>query len=261
MSSHDNSTSSGSESADDSGDSEVNNEFEQNGKTIYAHRRQSKSNKDHKKAPNIPEISQNNLKLSSAHNSAIHVNYGSCRTDNTDPNTTRNASNFARSPKLDEKHIKIKRENPKTEFPNIEHNTSNRSVKSPKTIFDDKSFGKLNQNGEMKNQSANIKREYEKIKLENGNGDGSKLLGTEDLITTNRKKRASSANSSPYKDKKRKKMFDEVANDQNLLPPTNHDRIEPDILPPPPQKPLITKVYYSYFERTNDDRDEIREMK
>lgn len=251
------STSSGSSSsADDSADSDVADEVNQNGECDT--RRHLKSKKEPKNFRNTQETTENSTKNNS---SLTHANFD-FRNEKMDPSTTRNVGSIPRSPKLDERHMKIKRENLKSEFSNVEFNsTTNRSIKSPKILIDDKALDKVSYNGDIKTSNANIKREYDKIKLENGNDDGNRLLGAEDLITNNRKKRAPSANSSPYKDKKRKKMFDDIAMEQNLLPPTNHDRIDSDILPPPPQKPLITKVYYSYFERTNDDRDEIREMK
>ncbi|XP_055308289.1 AF4/FMR2 family member lilli-like isoform X2 [Sitodiplosis mosellana] len=258
VSSHD-STSSGS-SVDNSGDSDAINEEERNGGIAYDHGRHLKQRKDKKITKNMPETTQNSSKHGSSYNSVAYAKYCDCNSDNKDSTITRNIGSFSRSPKLDEKHMKMKRENLKTEFSSIECNTTNRIMKSPKAVIDDKTLEKLSYNGDVKNTSANIKREYDKIKMENGNDDDIKLSGVEELTTSNRKKRASSANSSPYKDKKRKKMVDDLI-DPNLLPPTNHDRIDSDILPPPPQKPLITKVYYSYFERTNDERDEIREMK
>lgn len=169
-----------------------------------------------------------------------------------------NLNSFTRSPKLDEKPMsKIKRESLKADFANSDLNAYSPTLKSPKTLADDKVFNRL-YNGDAKN--SNVKKELEKIKLENGN-DNDKLMDGEETVQNNNKKRASSANSSPYKEKKRKTAFDDVALDQQLLPPTNHDRIDSNILPPPQQKPLITKVYYSYFERTSEDRDEIREIK
>lgn len=248
-----------SSSPDESGDSEAINEMEKNGEP--KHNRRKKPDKGiFRNKPETMQSSKSNSACNTVENLG-HENFDDCRIHTTDASTTRNACSFSRSPKFDENYIKIKRENLKTEVSKMEFNTLNRSIKSPTICTDSKTLEKLNYNGEIKNSSANIKREYDKIKLENGNDDVNKLMGGDDLITNIRKKRASSANCSPYKDKKRKKMFDEVAINQNLLPPTNHERIQTDILPPPPQKPLITKVYYSYFERTNDDRYEIREMK
>lgn len=264
MSSHGSTSSGSSSSADNSGDSDALNELEQNGEIIYDHARQFKPKTKKKNVRNIPQSNQNNMTNESSYNSETYTRYIDCNSDNTDANTTRHIGPFSRSPKSDEKHgekhFKIKRENLKAEFSNIELNSSNRISKSSKSIVDDKSLEKLKHNGDMKNPNLNIKREYDKIKFENGNDDSTTLSRVEDILTNNRKKRASSANSSPYKDKKRKKVIDDLV-DPDLLPPTNHDRIDSDILPPPSQKPLITKVYYSYFERTNDDRDEIREMK
>lgn len=252
-----------SSSADDSGDSDALNELEQNAEIVYDHARQFKPKTKTKNVRNISQTNQNNMAYGS-YNSETYTRNIDCNPDNTDSNTTRHIGPFSRSPKSDEKHgekhFKINRENLKAEFSNIELNSSDLISKSSKANIDDKSLEKLKHNGDMKNPNLNIKREYDKNKFENGNEDSTTLSRVGDIITNNRKKRASSANSSPYKDKKRKKMIEDLV-DQDLLPPTNHDRIDSDILPPPSQKPLITKVYYSYFERTNDDRDEIREMK
>lgn len=258
-------TSSGSSSsANNSGDSDAFNESEQNGDIVYDHARHLKPKIKKKNFRNIPQGNQNKMTKESPYNSETYTRYIGCNFDNTEANTTRHIGSFSRSPKPDEKqegkHFKMKRENLKSEFSNLELNSVSRIPKSSKIVIDDKSLEKLNHNGDIKNPNLYIKEEYDKIKFENGNDDSTTLSRLEDVITNSRKKRASSANSSPYKDKKRKKVFDDLV-DQDLLPPTNHDRIDTDILPPPSQKPLITKVYYSYFERTNDDRDEIREMK
>ena len=42
------------------------------------------------------------------------------------------------------------------------------------------------------------------------------------------------------------------------MPPTNHDRLDNSLAPPPQKPPIIQKVYYSYFERVNDKKDEIK---
>lgn len=172
------------------------------------------------------------------------------RSENNDSIPTKNVDNtFANSPKVGDK---IKRENQRSEMSKLELRTYNLS-KSPKTMFDEKLYC----NGDTKNLSANIKKEYEKFKIETGNDDdNSNMKMTEDEIIIDRKKRPSSVNSSPYKDKKRKKIIDE----QHQLTPTNHDRVDSDLLAPPQQK-TVAKIYYSYFERTNDDKEEMREMK
>lgn len=178
-------------------------------------------------------------------NTKVTHNSNENRLDESDFNALRNSNTYAASPKMEDKQInKIKRECQKNEL----------------TTIDEKNFNKINYNGDTKNASANIKREHDKIKIENGNDDGNSPQNT---IQVNRKKRTSSVNNSPYKEKKRKKMFEDATMEEHLLLPTNHDRTISDVLPPPPppQKPLITKMYYSYFERANDDRDEIREMK
>lgn len=89
-------------------------------------------------------------------------------------------------------------------------------------------------------------------KIENGNANYS---------PDSRKKKSSSANSSPYKEKKRRKLCDEPAMIETQLALTNHDRFDAPTLPPPSMKPVVTKMYYSYFERINDDRDDLRELK
>lgn len=236
------------------------NQTKRNCSETYNQTTYSKQCFEQKSTRNILETTQNAFAQNSIYNTVIHSNPNDCRVENADFNTIRNVNTFSRSPKIEEKQInKIKRECLKTEYSHSEFNTFNKGIKSPKVI-DDKSLEKLVCNGESKNANTNIKKEYDKIKTENGNDESSKLLAGENLIPNNRKKRFSGANSSPYKDKKRKKAFDDVAMDQQLLPPTNHERIDSNILPPPQQKPIFTKVYYSYFERMNDG-DEIREVK
>lgn len=163
---------------------------------------------------------------------------------------------FSRSPNIDEKPLnKIKREGLKNEFNSCEYN--NAYSKSPKTLADDKPFNsKMNHNssncrgGDAKS-NANIKREQ--IKMENGIG---KLATNDDFTEVNNpKKRASSANSSPYKDKKRKKLnCEDQMMDHQLMPPTNHDRLGASLLPPP--APIYTK-YFSYFDCINDEKEDI----
>lgn len=182
----------------------------------------------------------------------------------------RNA-NYLHSPKLDEKLIgkAIKREGVKSEFSNSDYNTYNNSMISPKTL-DDKfhttqylhSQTNSHYNNKIKydNNGANDNIKRENIKTEtnyanNISEDTSKIMTSDDFIANNRKKRSSSANSSPYKDKKRKKLIDDPL-DQSM-PPTNHDRLDSNLLPPP-QKTVIQKIYVSYFERTSEDLDEIR---
>lgn len=45
---------------------------------------------------------------------------------------------------------------------------------------------------------------------------------------------------------------------EQTIPPTNHDRLDNLLAPPPQKSPIIQKVYYSYFERANDKKDEIK---
>lgn len=196
----------------------------------------------------------NNNNNHSSYTGFGHTITESRSTTHLSPHTVRNLNSNSRSPtKLaDEKPMnKIKRESLKHEF-NDFHN----AYISSKTMIDKLGYSNINCNSDTKN--TNIKSERDQIKLENGTDD--KLAANDDYLTTNnRKKRSSSANSSPYKDKKRKKLCDD-AMDQQMLPPTNHDRLDAALLPPPAQKPNITKVYYSYFEHSNDDRDEMNPL-
>lgn len=89
-------------------------------------------------------------------------------------------------------------------------------------------------------------------------------------IPQNRNKRSSSTDGSPYKDKKRKKIFEELAINQptssiNLVSmiqtSSAANQVISDSSDTRLQKPIITKIYYSYFDRTSDDNDDIKEMK
>lgn len=56
-------------------------------------------------------------------------------------------------------------------------------------------------------------------------------------------------------------LFPILQNDlvvEPTIPPTNHDRLDNLLAPPPQKSPIIQKVYYSYFERANDKKDEIK---
>lgn len=189
----------------------------------------------------LPNKLQNGLTFV-LHNKVMHES----RSDKFDSNELRNTDLCEVSPKMEEKH-----------FNKINHECQ----RSELTTIDEKILSKLNGDTTTTTTiSANIKKEHDKIKIENENDEESKICAQN--IQINSKKRTSSVNSSsPYKEKKRKKMFEDSAIEEHLLLPTNHDRIISDVLPPPPppQKPL--KIYYSYFEKTNDDRDDIREMK
>lgn len=173
------------------------------------------------------------------------------RTTHLEPHAIRNLNSNSRSPtKLaDEKPVnKIKRESLKHEF-----NDYNNAYISSKTMIDKLGYSNTNCNSDTKN--TNIKRERDQIKMENGTDH--QLIAKDDCLTpNNRKKRSASANSSPYKDRRRKRLCDDAI-DQHMLPPTNHDRLDSALLPPPAQKPHITKLFYSYFEHCNDDRDEM----
>lgn len=201
-------------------------------------------------------------------NTIIHNNIES-RLGHVDPSqyTIRN-SNYLHSPKTDEKPMsKIKRESLKNEFNSDYGSAYGNTMTSPKPM-DDKNHAhqtnfnnKINYGNNCTNGgNNNIKRENIKVESayvdNNCVDDSSKLIVGDDFVANNRKKRSSSANSSPYKDKKRKKLIDDPL-EQPILPPTNHDRLDVNLLPPP-QKQQVTKVYVSYFERTNDERDEIR---
>lgn len=183
---------------------------------------------------------------------------------------TQRNSNYIRSPKLDEKPMgKIKRESLKNEFSNNDYAYGNNAMTSPKQSIDEKSRNanfnsKLNY--DTNSSSNNIKRENIKTEppyVDNNvpeETNNKMVVGDGFVGNNNRKKRSSSANSSPYKDKKRKKIIDDAAAamEPATMPPTNNNHRSDANLLPPPQKPLLTKVYVSYFERTNDERDEIR---
>lgn len=190
--------------------------------------------------------------------------------NNMNNNNYCNNDNYMQSPKMVEKLMgkSIKREGVKNEFSNNDYNTGYiNSTKSPK-ILDEKFHSNQYVNSHINNKlkydnngaNDNIKRENIKIEStyssNNLSEDTSKIMTSDDFIANNRKKRSPSANSSPYKHSKRKKLLDDPL-DQVQMPPTNHDRLDANLLPPP-QKPIVQKVYVSYFERTNDDRDEIR---
>lgn len=157
------------------------------------------------------------------------------------------------SPKSDEKPIgksAIKHESLKNEFTN-EYNSY--AISPPLKGLGDKMHSNQQYIGSKGYGGSNENIKRESIKMETTFGD--KLSVPNEHIPNNRKKRASSANSSPYKDKKRKKHDDQM--DTQTGPPTNHDRLDDGKLSSP-MKPIIQKVYYSYFERSNDERDEIR---
>lgn len=155
----------------------------------------------------------------------------------------------------DEKPMnKIKRESFKNEINSGEYMMTFSSTTSPRPNAEYNSKVNLNSDNVNNIKPENIKTESTYVDR-NAIDDVDKN-SNDDVMTNNRKKRSSSANSSPYKDKKRKKL-DDTNDQQALLPPTNHDRLDANLLPPP-QKPIVTKVYVSYFERSNEDRDEIR---
>lgn len=104
-------------------------------------------------------------------------------------------------------------------------------------------------------ETKNFKKNIDKFKMENVDDFITHL--DKDVVKYNPSaKRSTSANNSPYKEKKRKIFLEKTEN--NLGYPdqgtTNSETIAT-------QKPIVRKIFYSYFERGSDDRDEIREIK
>lgn len=121
----------------------------------------------------------------------------------------------------------------------------------------------MNMNDEMKHNSRygfdtetkNITKDIDKFKMENED-EFIKHLDRDDINYNNSTKRSTSASNSPYKEKRRKFFFEKSENNHELsVKGTVHS--EPSSL----QMPIVKKMYYSYFERGCDDRDEIREIK
>lgn len=204
-----------------------------------------------KKICNIAEQMQNNT---------LHVTK-EFRTSPMDPLSVRNSSiRNEVSPKTEIKlSAKIKRETMKTDFPNPEFGAYNRTIKSPPNTLEEKNaVNKFGYNGDSKNNNTSIKREIDNFKTENDNVNDESNKSTEGE-GPNQNNSIKSANSSPYRDKRRKKML--TGEEQQILSLTHQDRLNPDFTTTSLQKPLVTKMYYSYFERTDDNIDEIREMK
>lgn len=105
-------------------------------------------------------------------------------------------------------------------------------------------------------ESKNFKRNIDKFKMENEE-DYMKHLDKDGHFKYNSStKRSTSANNSPYKEKKRKFLFDKTENNAEFIE-TERTHLETDVL----HKPIVKTVYYSYFEHGSDERDEIREIK
>lgn len=167
----------------------------------------------------------------------------------TDQIALRNHSINSKSPKIEDKIFnKIKHE--KTSHNDFSPNSM--STKSPTKLSDRKPV-KMEHMEEAKYNDMEVKREEDQIKIENGNIETKKHLEIE--LFQSRTKRSCSENGSPYKEKKRKKPNEDNVNQP--MPTIN----QIDLSDPRIQKPFISKVYYSYFERTTDDKDEIKEMK
>lgn len=207
--------------------------MEENSEIVNTHANHTKSKKISNSIDSINQTENSNDQKTSSYN-VMHPHLN----ENRDHNIKRDIS----SPK-------IKRENLKSDF--LSHETCSPTIKSPNRNNVDKVLNKKFSFNE--DTKCNVKKEVDKTKMENGNDEQCKSMELEDSMQNMR----TSANSSPFKDKKRKKVFEDVAMDQ-LLPPTNHDRLISDTIYPPAQKAFVTKIYYSYFERTNDDKDEIK---
>ncbi|KAJ6649848.1 AF4/FMR2 family member lilli [Pseudolycoriella hygida] len=65
-----------------------------------------------------------------------------------------------------------------------------------------------------------------------------------------RNKRSSSGSTSPCKEKRRKMAE---------ISPTNHDRLGGSSSAPPPPTPIIQKVFWSYLERDNDKKEDLKD--
>lgn len=120
------------------------------------------------------------------------------------------------------------------------------------TMNDDK---RHNNRYSFDTESKNFKKDIEKFKMENED-DYIKHLDRDDTNYNISTKRSTSANNSPYKEKRRKFFFEKTEVNHDLSDQgTVHSELHSH------QKPIVKKIYYSYFERGCDDRDEIREIK
>lgn len=102
-------------------------------------------------------------------------------------------------------------------------------------------------------ETKNFEKNIDKFKMEN---EEDFKHSDKDVIKYNSTKRSTSANNSPYKEKKRKFFFDKTENNHEFLE-TGTTHLETNVL----HRPVVKTVYYSYFEHGCDDRDEIREIK
>lgn len=99
------------------------------------------------------------------------------------------------------------------------------------------------------------KRDFDELKSEHEEASNKKL-DTNDMIFNNFTKQSASA--SPFKEKRRKYTLEKMDMQREL---SDQGTVQSFILAPSMQKPILTKIYYSYFEQGSDDKDEIREIK
>lgn len=146
------------------------------------------------------EMSNVNERLSSKYNTVIHNSIES-RLGNVDQHTIRNTYSTTHSPKLDEKPIgkAIKHEGLKSEFSNNEYN----NYASPKSLTGDVVNSKLTNNYGSTIKRENIKTEFN---ADPDESQSSHKACTNDFAPHSRNKRSSSGSSSPYKDKRKKKV-------------------------------------------------------
>lgn len=104
-------------------------------------------------------------------------------------------------------------------------------------------------------ETKNFKKNIDKFKMEHED-DFVKHLDKDFYKYNPSTKRSASANNSPYKEKKRKFFFEKTENNHEI-PAQGTTHLETDA----PHKPIVKKIFYSYFEPGSDDRDEIREIK
>lgn len=178
---------------------------------------------------------------------------------------------------------KDKSASPSLEFINVNQlqkneESSNQNVNFSKGIRDEKS-SKVKSENDIQNQKSfipelpsndetkhNSRYSFDsETKIFRKNADKFKLEYEDDFIKHSEKdsikfnhctKRSTSANNSPYKEKKRK-MFMEKAENNYEFSDQGTTHFDTQSL----HKTTVKKIYYSYFERGCDDRDEIREIK
>lgn len=158
------------------------------------------------------------------------------------------------SPKKNETSInKFKRENQKIEIFNKKADIQDQTTDSSMTIYEPTKF--VNKYA-FDIDTKNFKKDVNKLEIESEDVL-IKPLDKQNFLHKNTK-RSTSASNSPYKEKKRKCFFEKIENNHELL---DQGTIHSDISPTPMQTAVVTKIYYSYFEQSNDDKDEIREIK